>query len=321
MEGKRKQTFLSRNVVKSARRKIMRETQRALRDLNVIAEEEMRSERTGNNLIEKENIESSSFDEIFIEEPDNGLGLDSNPVEQENFMQFEDSVSFDSSNQEGESDLEINVDSVEIIESVLEEKCSQARKQTDFKDMLASWAVLPGIKHVHVNKLLSVLRQHPCHADLPVDVRTLIKTPRVVVLHDVHPGKYYHFGVLKGIQSVLSIVNIPLSLRYVDLFINVDGLPISESTNDEFWVIGAIVRKINGLQKKVFVIGIYHGKGKPSDPNSFLRELVNELRDLMSIGFDHFGENMTIRNCSFICDSPARSFITCVRLIQEPVVA
>ena len=76
-------------------------------------------------------------------------------------------------------------------------------KEVTFRRQLASWAVLPGIKHVHVNELLKILRKHPCHLDLPSDVRTLIRTPRVVRVRKVHPGLYYHFNVAAGLISVL----------------------------------------------------------------------------------------------------------------------
>ncbi|KAK4006643.1 hypothetical protein OUZ56_011801 [Daphnia magna] len=87
--------------------------------------------------------------------------------------------------------------------NVVLNSCDVEESDLSFRDKLASWAVLPGVKHVHVNKLLALLRTHSCHSDLPSDVRSLIGTPRVVVLHEVHPGHYYHFGVVKAIFSVV----------------------------------------------------------------------------------------------------------------------
>ncbi len=150
-------------------------------------------------------------------------------------------------------------------------------KELTFRQQLASWAVLPGEKHVHVNELLKILRTHPCHIDLPYDVRTLIRTPRVVRVTKVHPGLYYHFGILTGLKSVLKLISFPTSIEFIDMLINIDGLPISDSTSATFWVILGVIRGVPGLEKKVFVVAIYYGQEKPSDANSYLKEFVAEM--------------------------------------------
>lgn len=179
-----------------------------------------------------------------------------------------------------------------------------------FRYKLASWAVLPGVKNVHVKKLLALLRTHPCHSDLPADVRSLIGTPRIVVVHEVHPGHYFHLGIVKGLNIVLNdVIRSNKSLELIDIFVNMDGLPISSSTGGQFWVILGAVRGFHGLEKKVFVIGIYYSQEKPSGPNTFLKEFVSEMKTVMATGFTHFDKLIKIRNCSFICDEPARAFI------------
>ncbi|KAK4006644.1 hypothetical protein OUZ56_011802 [Daphnia magna] len=54
---------------------------------------------------------------------------------------------------------------------------------------------------------------HPCHSDLPADVHSLIGTPRIVVVHEVHSGHYVHFCVVKGLNIVLNDVKLVLLRR------------------------------------------------------------------------------------------------------------
>ena len=183
-----------------------------------------------------------------------------------------------------------------------------------FREQLASWAVLPGVFHVHVNQLLSILRSHPCHSDLPKDVRTLLKTPRKVHVQKMHPGEYFGFGILSGLSNVLSLA-VHFESLSIEILINVDGLPIfSNSTSKQLWVILGLVRGINGLEKIPFIIAIYFGLEKPvGGPNSFLRGMVDELKDLIEKGFSFAGYHFTIKRIIFVCDAPARAFITGVK--------
>ena len=182
-----------------------------------------------------------------------------------------------------------------------------------FREQLAAWAVQPGVLHVHVNGLLEILRTHPCHSDLPTDVRTLLKTPRKVQLTKMHPGEYFHFGILAGLEQVFSLIVFPPHTFFLE--INIDGLPIfSKSTGKQLWVILAVVRNLNSLKKIPFIIGIYFGLEKPvGGPNTFLRAFVTELKYLIANGFTLNGFQFQISKVIFICDSPARAFISGVK--------
>lgn len=47
----------------------------------------------------------------------------------------------------------------------------------------------------------------------------------------------------------------------IEILINIDGIPISKSSGDQFW---PILGKIgNGRNQKVFTIGLYCGIAKP----------------------------------------------------------
>jgi hypothetical protein len=99
-----------------------------------------------------------------------------------------------------ESDPEPNEDFDYIDDSLIAIKIEEQPPRL-FKDQLASRAVSCGVPHEHINKLLPVLESHPCHSDLPVDARSLLKTKRNVSLIPMHPGEYYHFDLLNGLNS------------------------------------------------------------------------------------------------------------------------
>lgn len=58
--------------------------------------------------------------------------------------------------------------------------------------------------------------------------------------------------------------------------INVDGLPLSKSSSQQFWpILGLILPYDN-----VFIIGFYYGYEKPINSNDFLKQFVNEAKDM-----------------------------------------
>lgn len=98
-----------------------------------------------------------------------------------------------------------------------------------FTEKIAGWAVECRIPHSHLNKLLSILKEHDCFTKLPKDSRTLLKTPRQTVTKPVFPGLYSHFGLAKGLEKILDLKN-DLFPTDLELLINVDGLPLSKSS-------------------------------------------------------------------------------------------
>ncbi|KAF0769612.1 Uncharacterized protein FWK35_00004944, partial [Aphis craccivora] len=94
---------------------------------------------------------------------------------------------------------------------------------------------------------------------LPLDARTLLKTPRQPLIRKVLPGEYYHFGVYKGIMQFLKSHKKFASLKIdVEIMVNIDGLPILASSNSQLWPILCSVFQFN----HVFMVGLYHGKDK-----------------------------------------------------------
>ncbi|KAF0741272.1 Uncharacterized protein FWK35_00022220 [Aphis craccivora] len=67
---------------------------------------------------------------------------------------------------------------------------------------------------------------------LPRDCRTLLATPQSIgtKLRCVAPGMYYHFGLSTGILRFASS-----KLSEIQVFVSVDGLPLTKNTSCQYW--------------------------------------------------------------------------------------
>lgn len=175
-----------------------------------------------------------------------------------------------------------------------------------FRTLIAKWAVDFNIPQNALNKLLVVLKQHKCFKDLPKDSRTILQSKTVDPYNfdTVEPGTYYHFGILNGIKS-----NFPECLKDnndIHIVVGVDGLPIFKSNPEQFWPILAYIRPENN---NVFLVGLYCGKEKPADSNSFIKSFTDEAHLLNNTGICINNKVYNLYIDTFCCDAPAKSFL------------
>jgi len=50
-----------------------------------------------------------------------------------------------------------------------------------------------------------------------------LKTSRETTLHDINPGKYYHFDLENGLTNMLKKVNVSNIPDVINVAINIDG--------------------------------------------------------------------------------------------------
>lgn len=178
--------------------------------------------------------------------------------------------------------------------------------------LLAKWAVECNITLTALSSLLKVKKVHSCFNDFSVDGRTLLKVNnncKTNTIDSIEPGLYYHFGIAYGLKSDNNLISI-LS-ENIKLVISVDGLPLTKSSSSMFWPILGYVRYPG--KPRMFLIGLYWGREKPCSSNLFLKNLVNELKDLSENGMEtDFGKTFVFVD-TFCCDSPAKSFILCTK--------
>lgn len=203
------------------------------------------------------------------------------------------------------SDNESFNDDVELRQFENCESDDEKTKCQDFKSELQNWSISNNIPHSAINDLLSLLKQHLCFNDLPKDARSLLQTRRSFEIRNVLPGKYVHFGLENGIRQC--IIN-PL-VNDIQVFIGIDGIPVSKSSRSEFWPILCCIKNIPN--SKPFCIGLYHGQTKPADQNDYLIDFIKEVKILQENGIEIGGRRLNFQIKAFICDAPARAFITC----------
>ena len=175
---------------------------------------------------------------------------------------------------------------------------------------LAAWTVYCNIPRTHVNKLLVILRKHPSYESIPKDYRTLLKSVRNVPVKLVDPGSYFHFGIAKGLSRSLQTLGRDMGSD-IEIFVNIDGIPIAKSGSSQFW---PILGKIAWVKRsKPFIIGVYWGPKKPIDVNIYLADFVEEATLLEVTGFEYCLIIVFVTIVAFICDRPALSFILSIK--------
>ena len=125
------------------------------------------------------------------------------------------------------------------------------------------------------------------------------------------PGTYFHFGVKRGTINALDNRFVPSPLSKIEILLNMDGVPISKSTKKEFWPVTAQLKGLNN--NSPLVVGVYSGRGKPSDVNQFVKVTIDELNELADNGLSYENRIIPFSVLGFVCDAPARAFIKCIK--------
>jgi hypothetical protein len=178
---------------------------------------------------------------------------------------------------------------------------------------LRDWAIQHKITHTAVNALLQVM--HADHSDLPLDARTLLKTPTAITVKKVAGGSFYYFGVQDCLQAKLQLCCGPCEDYgcHIALKVNVDGLPLFKSSNGQLWPILGLCDE-TWLDEEPFVIGIFYGESKPSSADELMHDFVEEMLKLKTDGFLFKNNVFHVTVSAFICDAPARAFLKNVKL-------
>ena len=181
-------------------------------------------------------------------------------------------------------------------------------------DDLAFWVARHEVKQNCVTDLLVILRRHDVNG-LPKCARTLMKTRRDIQVQEMTGGQYYHFGIEASISYAVrsSEAKVREGVQ-VQLQINIDGLPISNSNNDHLWPILGMV-EWDEYRSAPFCIGVFYSKNsKAGLAQEFLQQFVQEYKYLHQNGFKLLGVAVRIHLSAVICDAPAMAFIKEIKL-------
>ena len=172
------------------------------------------------------------------------------------------------------------------------------------------------ISHRAMSYLLSILAQEGL--EVPSSVYMLQKNKRrvdstieTIKSHLSCGGKMVYLSIYDNIEYLLNTNLLTISEQYTSLKIKIgiDGLPLFKSSPVTIWPILCILDSTNF--KKALPIAAYVGLSKP-DFTGFVEQLYTELlrfKEYVEICGFHF----KITSVLFICDAPARSFLTCTK--------
>lgn len=192
--------------------------------------------------------------------------------------------------------------STELNNGLVSHKTSHSAS-SKIQTQIANWSIGNNIGLKATTELLKILKSHQCFQQLPADSRSLLKTPRHIPVKSIDPGQYIHFGVEPGIRSVIRAVK----CKDITLQINIDGIPVSRSSSQQFWPILGYVSSVPNSNP--FTIGIYFGRSKPSVQNEYLIDFVHDLKQVIAHGLLWNGQTVKVSLDCFVCDAPARAYI------------
>jgi len=184
--------------------------------------------------------------------------------------------------------------------------------RNDKLEQLGMWAIQNNITHVALSGLLKLIQEWMPNAKFPKDSRTLLHTQRNVEISKIAGGLFHHFGISVQINRFLASLTLPLDIRpVINLTFGIDGLPISKSSNLQFWPILCEIEILEFVE--IFTASLFYGSKKPQSLEEFLNPFVEEISMIMSNGFSFNGTAYEIRLKYIVADAPGRSFIKCVK--------
>ena len=150
------------------------------------------------------------------------------------------------------------------------------------KPQLANWVAQFNIQARAVCALLEILRRQKL--DLPKDYRTLMAIPINYSIKNIVGGHYYYNRIKKGFLSLLGDKNLNQVKKNscLSLHVNVDGLPLFQSSKVQLWPILGIFREFKDLGP--FVIALFSGVNNPSSIDAYLQLFIDEIKECMNMG-------------------------------------
>lgn len=127
---------------------------------------------------------------------------------------------------------------------------------------------------------------------------------KTTIIRTVDNEKYTHIGLENQILKLGDDLN---DVDELILIINIDRLPLFKSSKTCLWpILGCI---LNMQYEHVFIIGAYVGNEKPISIDTYLHDFNAELANLKN-GIIYKEKLIKITILAFVCDAPARAFLT-----------
>lgn len=123
-------------------------------------------------------------------------------------------------------------------------------------------------------------------------------------------GNYIYFGIQN--QLKMRIKSKIFKKSTIEVSVSIDGLPLYRNSLQQCW---PILMKVHCDEYicQPFVVGLFCGNSKPLNTEDFLHDFVEEAAQLTRDGFINQGTTYNFKIKAFICDTPARAFIKCIK--------
>lgn len=190
-------------------------------------------------------------------------------------------------------DYAINADRTDNTEN-------ESQSNFHLRESIRHWSIKHNVTHFALTDLLHIL--HNFHPELPLNSKTLLHTPMSINVKKLDTGEYCHIGLIHSLQQISKF----FVGTTIELSFNIDGLPLFNSTNKQFWPVLGLVKN---MQLSPFVIGIFYGHSKPSPLHLYLADFIEELSLLLKNGLKVNDRYYSIKIHTFVCDAPARAYI------------
>lgn len=150
---------------------------------------------------------------------------------------------------------------IELDEENMPDTTRNELRRESFLCKIKTWASNHSITHMAIGDLMKVLNEENPDINLPIDGRTVMETPRQIKITEdaTLGGKYWHYGLQAALVNALTSETIE-SNTTIHLTINIDGLPLYNSSHIEFWPILVKIFEYDHIPP--LIIGIYCGRGK-----------------------------------------------------------
>lgn len=179
------------------------------------------------------------------------------------------------------------------------------------RDKLQSWAVKfrSNLTIETIDSLLDILHSENIDG-LPKSAVTLLQTKtdkniKLMMSSKNTNGSYVYFGLESGLKRIITN---EFTEDTIKLLFNIDGLPLYNSSSQQFWAnLGLILH--SNYESQPFIVAVYSGDSKPQNADDFLEDFIKELKTLIENGIIINERVFNVEIVGFSCETPARSFI------------
>lgn len=178
---------------------------------------------------------------------------------------------------------------------------SSPQKQQSLREKLTEWYHRNKPSRQSFDELLTILKGEGM--DVPLSAKAFSTKSDRLIVYEVSPGFYTHFGIFKQLKRVSHLF---ADCDEILVDINIDGLPLFKSSKAQLWPI--LMKVVNITSLSVFPVGVYVGRSKPNNIEEFFHEFVQELDILLQSGLEFGERNIALKIRAIVCDTPARAF-------------